>query len=869
MGATLRWVTYLTAGLVAGVAVAQETVAPLGPLPTPLGPIRVQAEPPTPTPGPTPGGEQPGQPGQPAQPTQPQQHPGATDPDNLPRLRDNLVVMTFENADLSAVLRALSELWGKPIAASPELTGNITVLAPADVTVPESFEIMRSALNVRGFIMQGDLTDDTTVIRILPRKELVGRGGEVQVGRDPATVVQTENVITQVVPLHYVRAATVASALESLISKDNANIVAIDDTNTLIITDQAENVRRLLEVIAAIDDIPQERRELLVIPLENANAQDIQQLLVNIYSDPVGALARQLQGAGRQNPQAQQTIIQMLQAGAIDPTSGVRITADTRTNALVLYGPPEVLAQLEPVVRQLDRNITQQVIFRKFELRYADAASVAEDLNLLFPQPQGSAQATPIFFRRRGGGSDEGRAGFTSLKENLVVPDARTNSLLVTATPDNMRVFEELIRSMDQPTELHQVVEVIPLEFADARQVQQALTQLLRGSSGSRGFFFFLFGGQRNQDSPLERLREVTVVASQETNALIVTGPSESLPEVRRIIDSLDQPQAQVYISVIIADVTLSDAETLGVEMSWLKAPFSDSSATTDFDLDTNVPQGIRYALVSTEFQALLRALTDRNKVKVLSTPHITTLDNAPATISIGTQFPFPQTNESSGGTVQTSFDFKDIAIELEVVPRVSLGSQMVVLDVAQTIDELTGTIRQGNSEVPLIATRRADTRVMVESGQTIVIGGIIREREEKLQSGVPVLQDIPILGNLFRRTRTANERTELMVFLTPFVVTTDEQLQRIRLSRQKELAASFPQVEKYLEQQEMYREDRPPEPLAPAPEPQPLPAPTPVPEASLGRNGTQISVMLGPPTPREEEPRPLGPVRRLGPVAP
>ncbi len=831
--------------------------------------------PPEGQPAPQPG--QPGQPGQPAQPGQPGAQPGqpgqppagSRDPENLPRRRENLIAMTFENADVSAVLRALAELWGKPIAAHPELTGSITVVAAKDVTIPESFEIMKSALNVRGFTVLGTLDDETKVIQIVPRKEMVGRGSQVRIGRESAEGEDAASIITQVVPLRYIRAKTIAEALTSLVSKDNANIATVEDTNTVIITDRAENVRRLLEVINAVDSVPQDRRELAVVALQNANAQDVQRLLYEIYSDPIGALQRQ--AGNRPNPQQQQQLIMLLQSGALDVTAGVKITADGRTNSLVLYGPPEVLEGLKSVIKDLDRDITQQVVFRKFKLQYADATVLAQNLNLLFQQPLGTAERTPAFMRWYGGrSSTEGRPGFTQLKENLVVADSRTNSLLVTATPDNMRIYEDLIRSMDQPSEVQQVVEVVPLEFADAAKVATDLQRLLRGQGSNRGFFFFLFGGQQDLNSPLQQLREVTVVASADSNSLILTGAAEALPTVRRIIQSLDQPQAQVYISVIIADVTLGKEQNLGIEMSWLRAGGKDnSSLSTALQVDQNIPQGIRYALLDTEFQALVRALSDTSKVKVLSTPHITTLDNTAATISIGTQFPFPKTNESSGGTVQTSFDFKDIQIQLQVTPRVSLGSQMVVLDVNQTIDELTGTLRQGNIDVPLIATRKADTKVMVQTGQTVVIGGIIRDRSEKQQVGVPVLQDLPVVGPLFRRTKDRTERTELMVFLTPFVVTTDEQLQRIRVSRQKELAEKFPQVEEQLNKQMDYGQEVPPKPRDKPAEPQPKPAPEPVPQCRAEPLGPVPAEpersVLGPPKPDQ----PADQRSQIGPPAP
>ncbi len=806
-------------------------------------------------------GGQPGQPGgQPGQPGGQPGQPGAggpvVDPDNLPRRRDMLVSMSFVNADIGAVLQALSEIWGESISPHPELTGAITVVSAKDVTVEESFEIMRSALNVRGFTMVGTLSDDLKMIEIWPRTRAVGRGGDVQVGADPEEVEIGPDVITQVVPLRYVRAKTMAESLKPLIVQESASLVGIDETNTLIITDTSANVRRLLQIISTLDAVPEDRREVAVVALRNGNATEVQSILTSLYADPVGSLQRRLQG---RDPNQAMQVIQMLQAGLIDPSDQVKITADARTNSIVLFATPEVVEQLRTVIAELDKDVTTQVSFRTFQLQFAEAQSMADRLADVFPQPEGISgrSGLPSFFGRFGGfGRQQATPGFTSLRENLVVADVRTNSLLITATPENMLVYEDLIRAMDKPGDLQDVLEVVSLEFAAAQTVQQTLNQLLRGGGGGGGFFFFLFGGGAQQrESPLQQLRDVTVVAEAQSNTLIISGPAASLPQVRRIIQALDQPQAQVYISVIIADITLSDSESLGVEMAWLKAPGEDDRAESVFNLDTAISQGIRYALVGSEFQALLRALSDRNKVKVLSTPHITTLDNVEAEISIGQQFPYVSSaTEQTGGNFRTTTEFKDIVIRLQVTPRVSLGSRMVVLDVNQTIDELVDILESGGFEQPLIATRTANTEVMVESGQTIVIGGIIRDRESERSVRVPILGDLPLIGPLFRRSEQSNERTELMVFLTPFVVTTDEQLDRIRRMRQEQVGETLPAINDYLREQEGLREilPEPPGDTPAEPEERPLDEPTPStePTARAPRPARSLGGQAGPSPP-------------------
>jgi general secretion pathway protein D len=175
-----------------------------------------------------------------------------------------------------------------------------------------------------------------------------------------------------------------------------------------------------------------------------------------------------------------------------------------------------------------------------------------------------------------------------------------------------------------------------------------------------------------------------------------------------------------------------------------------------------------------------------------------------------------------------------------------------VQLEVQQTIDELVSTVQQGNAVLPVIGSREANTQVMVQSGQTIVIGGIIRDRESKQRTGIPLLQDLPLIGPLFRSTKDVSERAELMVFLTPFVITSDAQLQRIKEQRIKDLSDRFPEVLNYLDNQQSFGEELPAPPAEPTPPPTPQPPTEPVPQAAgpeRSRTGSGRP-SLGPPAP-------------------
>jgi general secretion pathway protein D len=241
---------------------------------------------------------------------------------------------------------------------------------------------------------------------------------------------------------------------------------------------------------------------------------------------------------------------------------------------------------------------------------------------------------------------------------------------------------------------------------------------------------------------------------------------------VESIIQQLDKRTVQVFIEVAIVDVTLDDTTKFGVEWKWNDG---QSSADTGFGLADAIPTGLRYSVISNNLQAVLRALTTKSNVKVYSTPTITTADNVRALISIGRQEPFVSSVEDTaqGGAFRRTVDFKDVSISLDVTPHVSEAANLITLEVIQTINELLG--REEELNAPIIASRQAQTTVMVNDGQTIVIGGIIKDNKQRVVNGVPILEDIPILGELFKSRRWQTEHSELMVFMTPHILR-DEQ---------------------------------------------------------------------------------------------
>ncbi len=711
------------------------------------------------------------------------------------------VSMSFDKADVVSVVKFISTAAGVPIVCDPALTGNVTIVSQKEIFLCDAYEVVNAALRVRGFLMVGTLTDK--VIRVTSLKKAVSDHVTVLSGSDPDQMVPSDNMVTQVIPLSYISALKLKDDLKSLIDETQASCVAITTTNTLIVTDNAGNVKRVAEVIRALDKDTSDVIEVEVYRCKFSSADSLAETLTQIYQlKPAGGPGQQPQQRQEGQPQQVKT-----DDGIMSLKGEIRLAPDARTNSLIISASKEKIKLVLDTLKKLDVDTEPEVKSKVYPLTYADANMVATQLNNLFEQPQGGVDSSS---RRNpwdywyGGGSNRGQStGYAGLKRNVIVADIRTNSVIVTATEQNLRAFDDMIKELDAPKVMSEIMRIFQLKYATAVELADSLNRLFRGESRRSGSFFdmiFGSGSSRNQDegSPLSQLRNITVVAEEKTNSLLITGPPQSFTAIEKMIELLDKRTPQIYIEVAIIDVTLNDDTKFGVEWSWLSGKTNPDgtpkeSASTNFDLAKQT-LGLKYSIISDNLKAMLRALETRSDVKVYSVPRITTADNVEATISIGSDQPFISSEQqtNSGNFIRT-VDFKNVAVALTVTPHVNGAnptdgeSRTISLDVLQTINEIIG--REPELNAPIIANRRAETSIIVKDGQTIVIGGIIKENKERVTSAVPIISRIPLIGELFKSRSWNNTKSELMVFLTPHILIDDDAVSEVTEQVKNELS--------------------------------------------------------------------------------
>lgn len=367
-----------------------------------------------------------------------------------------------------------------------------------------------------------------------------------------------------------------------------------------------------------------------------------------------------------------------------------------------------------------------------------------------------------------------------------LVADERVNAVLMAGTEAMRKRARELVARLDQPMIEDGSIEVIYLHYLKAEELLPVLKGIAEGDGED--------GAAAN----------VSIEASESTNALVINAPPDQLAEMREVIRKLDIRRAQVLVEAIIAEVDEDMARDLGVE--WRSAfngdgteaisRFADGALqVTDAPLEA-VGRGLTVGYFRNgSLRALLQALETTGDSNILSTPSVVTLDNQEAEILVGSSVPFKTGEAASGASPVenpfTTIERQDIGVTLKVKPQINQGDA-ITLDILQSVETLT------DSEVAedvVTDKRKLQTSVMLQDQDIVVLGGLIQNQRTQSVQKVPLLGDIPVLGALFRSTSDRLERRNLMVFLRTRVLTdleAAEQETRDRYDRIRGLQQDF-----------------------------------------------------------------------------
>jgi general secretion pathway protein D len=481
--------------------------------------------------------------------------------------------------------------------------------------------------------------------------------------------------------------------------------------------------------------------------------------------------------------------VQDIVASQISP--GHQLAVDHARNILIYTGPAREAAAIAEMVSVLDIDILAGMSFALFPIQTSNAQDIAAELEALF--------------------SDEGVGAVSGVVRFL--PIERLNAVLAIASrPAHLKRVGEWVERLDRAdAEAGKRVFVYYAKNSRASDLADILNQVFEGSGGERSVDetrsvvapglepVELFAPARVPpvldesagvetpaaaeafvvEPPGPGIRQtsgdsgIRFVADERNNAVVVIATAEQFRMIEATLKRLDILPLQVLIEATIAEVRLNDELKYGLQWAFESGNFS-GSALGSVSLSDTAPafSGFNMVLDTGDVRVVLNALSEVTDVEVVSSPQLMVLDNQQARLQVGDQVPIATQSAIStiaDAPIVNSIQYFDTGVILEVTPRVN-ASGLVTLDILQEVSDAVLT-ESSLIDSPTIQQRSIRSIVAVQSGETVALGGLIRERSTESVSGIPVLMEIPLLGNLFKTTGQDAQRTELLVLITPRVI--------------------------------------------------------------------------------------------------
>lgn len=491
-----------------------------------------------------------------------------------------------------------------------------------------------------------------------------------------------------------------------------------------------------------------------------------------------------------------------------------RIIPYEQTNTLIVTDTGANISKLAKLLDLLDIE-SYDVGIEVIPVKFASAQELSKLIDTLIPGT-GASGSRPGGIRT-GGSAATSRFAARKTKEggiiNTVIADDRTNSLIVHANSRGAEKVRELVKKLDQKVPSQAGggrVHVLYLQFAEAEQIANTLNNISSGSGASAGRNVISSGGGTGSNPVQQNLFEgnIKVSADKATNSLVVTATPGDFLTVQRVVQKLDIPRDEVYVESVIMEMNLSkDFEfstnivmpQSGVQFlpknedvaSFLANPFSQKGVILGFKSGAtrDVSIGGQQVPVS-NLQGLIKAIQTHNQGNVLATPQILTMDNTEATFESGETIPIPKATVVQGAGISAGFDRERIMLSLTLKPQINKISNMVKLDVNTKLSDISNrqiTQPQGGGATFGTIERTAKTSVFVADGDTVVIGGLIRDKTDNTVSKIPILGDIPLLGWLFRSTTKSSAKSNLLIFITPHIMRQYEKMRMVLDRKLKE----------------------------------------------------------------------------------
>jgi len=458
--------------------------------------------------------------------------------------------------------------------------------------------------------------------------------------------------------------------------------------------------------------------------------------------------------------------------------TGSQMATYTRTNSIVITDTCSNIHHIATIIQKLDLTGSKEQV-SVFSLEYASAQVLSEQITRIM---QKQKSASPQAARSRNIPRIE-----TDIK---ILPYSRTNSLIVVANAQDTEIIEGLIMQLDiqRPIGTNNV-HVVYLKNADANEVAQSLTAALANLKIA---------------GVLEDTQPIQVSADAGTNALIIAASAQDYEILVEIIEKLDIFREQVFVEMLIMEIGEDSLKKIGVDWATLDESVDGSArffGATNFgprvDFASGTLEGLAVGLwrgsgSDVRIGAMLHALEKQSGVNILSTPHILTSNHHKAKMIVGESRPFVVQSKITEGTdpltptVIKTYEYKDVGITMEITPHISQGG-LIRLEIKSEFTKLIEDVTSLAVDTPSTAKREAETVVSMNSGSTVVIGGLIRDDKITIEKKIPFVADIPLVGGLFKFKKDQVQKTNLLIFITPHIMSSQGDLEQITEGKRKE----------------------------------------------------------------------------------
>jgi general secretion pathway protein D len=603
------------------------------------------------------------------------------------KVHDNkYVTLDFDNVDISVLVKFVSELTGKNFIIDDKVKGKVTIISPKKIPLKDVYKVFLSVLEINGFtvVPAGDM------IKIIPATSAREKGMETRTKKELAN--PEDRMVTQIVTLERANPDEIKRVLDPIIPK-TSSVLSYPPAGILVITDYLSNIKRLQEIILALD-IEGAGEQISYIPIKNASASEVVKSLTTIFAQRHANAAV------------------------------IKVVPDARTNSIIIMASIADTGNVRKLVAFMDKDVPRgDSNIQVYRLQNSNAEDLAKVLNSIIKETGAASGAA-------GGAAATQRALTPVVSKNVqIVADKATNTLVVMAEREDYKILENIIKQLDVPR---------PMVYIEALIMEVNATKAFNLGVEWRG---------------LRGTGDVLGAGTAGNTAAFIGsgGASTTTTGGYNILDSL---------------ITTTAAGATGV----YPGGFSMGIIGSGINIG-----GVTFPTIG----AVIQAYKTDKEVSILSTPQIMTLDNEEAEINVGENVPYITSQQSSSTTTTTSvsplnynsYEYRDVGVILNITPHIN-EENFIRLKISQQVTKVTSA---ANSPTPTTLKRTTKTTVVVKDNETIVISGLMGDSTEADTYKVPLLGDIPVLGWLFKTHSTSREKTNLYVFLTPHIVRTQK----------------------------------------------------------------------------------------------